>query len=78
MKFLYMIFLSSFLSGCIYFNDTGVSSHLYDDCKEYYDNCGNYRKICPKNLIDYSQIGSDLTNLTNEQSQCREPDTNTK
>ncbi len=43
-------------NGCLYFNDKGISGHLYDNCREYYDACGQYRKECPPNLIDYDQI----------------------
>ncbi len=44
------------LHGCLYFNDKGISSHLYDNCREYYDECGIYHKECPKNLVDYTEI----------------------
>jgi hypothetical protein len=49
------------LQGCLYFNDTGVSAHLYYNCKEYYDNCGIYHRECPPNLLDYKTIGEGLS-----------------
>ncbi len=54
------------LQGCLYFNDTGISSHLYDNCREYYDDCGIYRKECPSNLIDYTEVGEGLSEIGNE------------
>ena len=57
MKFSRSIIILPFLfTGCLYFNDTGISTHMYDNCKEYYDACGNYRKECAKNFADYSEI----------------------
>jgi hypothetical protein len=49
-----MIFVT--LNGCLYFGESGVSTKLYNDCKEYYDNDGNYIKECPENLIEYSDF----------------------
>ncbi len=73
MKFFYLIPFFLLFTGCLYFNDSGISTHLYDNCKEYYDNCGNYRKECPKNLIDYSpQTGIDKQ-YPNIQRECIEP-----
>ena len=43
------------ISGC-YYNDTGVSTKIYDNCKEYYDENGKYQKECDKNLADYTEI----------------------
>jgi len=42
--------------GCLYFGESGVSTRLYNDCKEYYDSDGNYVKECPKNLVNYSDF----------------------
>ncbi len=56
MKRLLPFSLLFLLQGCLYFNDTGVSAHLYDNCREYYDNCGIYHKECPPNLIDYKDV----------------------
>ena len=44
------------LNGCLYFGESGVSTRLYNDCKEYYDSDGNYVKECPKNLVNYSDF----------------------
>ena len=43
------------MSGCLYLNDRGVSNKYYNDCKEYYDATGTYRKSCPKNIIGWSE-----------------------
>ena len=48
--------LALFLHGCLYFNDKGISTHLYDNCREYYDECGIYRKECPPNIVEYGKI----------------------
>lgn len=85
----YFILLPLLFSGCLYFNDTGVSTHLYDNCKEYYDTCGNYRRECPENLIDYKEmqkrvqtLGQTITGGSSEEDQfetgaCVEPATDT-
>ncbi len=57
MKYLLLLLLTVLLQGCLYFNDTGVSTRLYNDCKEYYTADGDYVKECPKNLVDYSDLG---------------------
>jgi hypothetical protein len=54
--FIPLLTLPILFTGCIYFNDTGISTHLYDNCQEYYDACGNYHRECPKNMIDYTEI----------------------
>ncbi len=65
-------------NGCLYFNDRGVSAHLYEDCEEYYDNCGNYHKRCTPNIVDYDTILYDDTNKPsnrcnkNIKSECHE------
>lgn len=56
MKYLLILALGSLLHGCLYFNDSGINSKLYDGCKEYYDDEGNYTKECPSNLVDYTEI----------------------
>jgi hypothetical protein len=57
MKYLFLLLFSLLFSGCLYFNDTGVSTRLYDGCKEYYDAEGNYIKECPNhNIIDYKDL----------------------
>ncbi len=56
MRYILSVLLSLLFSGCLYFNEKGVSGHLYDNCQEYYDECGIYHKECPPNLADYSEI----------------------
>ena len=74
MKFFCLFAFLLLFGGCVYFNNSGISTHLYNDCKEYYDNCGNYHKECPENLVDYSNIGSILNNTDKEtrQRECSE------
>ncbi len=50
--------------GCLYFNDRGVSTHLYENCEEYYDACGIYHKECPKNVADYSEIEKEFSTVS--------------
>ncbi len=67
MRYFIPIFFVMFsLNGCLYFNDTGISGHLYDNCEEYYDSCGNYHKECPKNLTDYSEIQQGISDIGHE------------
>ncbi len=56
MKYILYIMIFVTLNGCLYFGESGVSTKLYNDCKEYYDNDGNYIKECPENLIEYSDF----------------------
>lgn len=58
MKYLLILLSAFFLNGCLYFNDTGVSTKLYSDCKEYYTDDGQYVKECPKNLMNYKDLDS--------------------
>lgn len=51
-----LVLLLSFLNGCVYFNECGVSNELYHDCKEYYDADGNYIRNCPPNIVNYSDL----------------------
>ena len=55
-KALIFTIISLLFSGCVYFNDRGVSTQLYNDCKEYYDAAGMYHKECDKNLVDYKDL----------------------
>lgn len=56
MKQILLLIASLFLlSGCLFINERGVSTNYYNDCKEYYDATGVYRKDCPKNIIDWSK-----------------------
>ena len=61
-KALIFIIISLLFSGCLYVNDRGVSTRLYNDCKEYYDATGMYHKDCDENLIDYKDLN--LKNFT--------------
>jgi len=56
MNYILLALISLFLHGCFYFNDEGISTKLYSECKEYYDADGNYKKECPKNLVNYSDL----------------------
>jgi len=51
MKLLLLSILALLLSGCFYANERGISTRLYSDCKEYYDDDGNYVKKCPDDTI---------------------------
>lgn len=55
---IYISFLTILISfqGCIFFNDRGVSSNYYNDCRHYYDSRGLYREKCEKNVIDYKDM----------------------
>ena len=44
------------MQGCVYFNDEGVGTRLYRDCKEYYDAEGIYHRECDKNLVNYNDL----------------------
>ncbi len=56
MKISIILILPFILSGCIYFNDRGISNEYYNDCREYYDSMGIYHKECDKNIVDYKDI----------------------
>lgn len=45
MKYFILILLI-FLNGCLYVNERGVSTYLYDKCDEYYDANGTYHSDC--------------------------------
>jgi len=49
MKYFILILLI-FLNGCLYVNERGVSTYLYDKCEEYYDANGTYHKDCDDTL----------------------------
>ncbi len=66
MKILSLSIISILFSGCLYFNENGVSTHLYDDCKEYYDLCGNYHKECPKTLLEYQEVPKAMKDIKKE------------
>jgi len=52
--------------GCLYFNDRGISGHLYDNCHSYYDGEGNFIQECDGNIIDYGEIKEGVITLTDE------------
>jgi len=56
MRYFALSIILLLFNGCIYFNDTGVSTKYYSKCKEYYDSNGDYVKECPTNLINYSDF----------------------
>ncbi|OQX74874.1 MAG: hypothetical protein B6D59_01010 [Campylobacteraceae bacterium 4484_4] len=55
MKWMLLI-IPFFFSGCLYFNDRGVSTHLYNKCHESYDARGDYHEECDPNLVDYDEV----------------------
>ncbi|RUM62745.1 MAG: hypothetical protein DSZ05_09625 [Sulfurospirillum sp.] len=65
MRYFILLFALLF-QGCLYFNEKGISAHLYDNCHEYYDECGNYRKECPPNLADYTEIAEGVSKMGHE------------
>lgn len=57
MKKVLILSLSAlFFGGCLYLNDRGVSGRYYNECKEYYDSTGTYRKVCDDNIIDFADL----------------------
>ncbi len=56
MKIALILILPLFFTGCIYFNDRGVSNEYYNGCHEYYDSMGIYHKKCDKDLIEYKDV----------------------
>ena len=59
---LILILISLFFNGCLYVNDRGISTQLYNECKEYYDSMGVYHKVCDKNLIEYEDVKQGIEN----------------
>jgi hypothetical protein len=63
----FIILLTFFLfHGCLYFNDRGVSSHLYDNCHSYYDADGNFIEKCDGNIIDYDEAKDGIVAIKDE------------
>ena len=58
MKILLILVISILFTGCIYFNDRGISNEYYNECHEYYDSMGIYHKSCDKNLIEYKDMNN--------------------
>ncbi|RRD54623.1 hypothetical protein [Campylobacter rectus] len=54
-QILFLLALAAMLGGCVFLNDRGVTTKYYNECKEYYDATGTYRKECPKNIIDWTE-----------------------
>ncbi len=69
MKYLIYLLPIFILQGCLYFNDRGVSGHLYDNCHSYYDANGNFIEKCDDNIIDYDEaqegVGAIKDEITN-------------
>ncbi len=61
-QFILLLTIISLFSGCLYFNDTGISTKLYSEGNEYYDANGNYRIDCSdcikcnKNFEEYKNF----------------------
>ncbi len=66
MKYLIALITVLFFHGCLYFNDRGVSSHLYDNCHSYYDANGNYHEVCDENIIDYDEAKEGVIAIKDE------------
>ncbi len=60
MKILLTLAIALLFSGCLYFNDRGVSTRYYNECHEYYDSMGIYHKTCDKNLLEYKDVGNSI------------------
>ncbi len=69
MKYLIYLLPIFILQGCLYFNDRGVSGHLYDNCHSYYDGEGNFIQECDENIIDYDEAKEGVIALKNEISE---------
>ena len=54
-QILFFSALAAILGGCVVLTDRGVTTKYYNECKEYYDATGTYRKECPKNIIDWTE-----------------------
>jgi len=63
MKYLLYLLIILLFTGCLYFNDRGVSAHLYDNCHSYYDENGNFIEKCDENLIDYDEAKKSIIEI---------------
>lgn len=63
MKIIFFILLAIFFSGCV--NDRGISMRFYNDCVEYYDAQGFYRKKCDENIVDFADVKKALQTKPN-------------
>jgi len=66
MKYFIYIQILLLFTGCLYFNDRGVSAHLYDNCHSYYDENGNFVEECDDNLIDYDEAKKSIIEIKNQ------------
>ena len=66
MKYFIYIQILLLFTGCLYFNDRGVSAHLYDNCYSYYDENGNFIEKCDENLIDYDEAKESILEIKNQ------------
>lgn len=66
MKYTILITLALLFHGCLYFNDRGVSGHLYDNCHNYYDAYGHYHESCDENIIDYEEAKQGVVEIKDE------------
>jgi hypothetical protein len=61
-QFILILTIIPLFHGCLYFNDTGISTKLYSEGDEYYDANGNYRidccdyQKCNKNIEEYKNL----------------------
>lgn len=69
MKYLIYLLAIFMLQGCLYFNDRGISGHLYDNCHSYYDGDGNFIEECDENLIDYGEAKEGVIAIKDEIAQ---------
>ena len=66
MKILLIFALPFILTGCLYFNNRGISNEYYNECHEYYDSMGVYHKNCDKNLVEYKDVKNDVKKIYND------------
>jgi len=66
MKYLIIVISILLFQGCLYFNDRGVSGHLYDNCHSYYDGDGNFIERCDENIIVYDEAKDGVVALKDE------------
>ena len=66
MKYLIYCLIILSLQGCLYFNDRGISGHLYDNCHSYFDENGNFIETCDENIIDYKEVKEGISKTSNE------------
>lgn len=66
MKKLLILTIPFLFSGCLYFNDRGVDTNYYNNCKEYYDSMGFYHKDCDENLVEYKDVTDGTKEIYND------------